>query len=259
MKNKLKIVKIGGNIIDDDHSLDAFLNDFAKLAGPKILVHGGGKSATKLSKKLDIPTQMVEGRRITSTENLDVVVMVYAGLISKKISARLQGQNCNAIGLSGADANCLQSSLREKEPIDYGWVGDISRVNTSAIQLFLDNNITPVFSAIGHDGNGQLLNTNADTVAAEIANAMSNNYETELVYCFEKNGVLKDINDPESVITEINRKEYQELKDAGVISEGMIPKIDNCFHALENNVAKVIIGNAGILGNENTLYTTLIK
>ena len=259
MKNKLKIIKIGGNIIDDDHNLASFLTDFARLEGPKILVHGGGKSATKLSEKLGIPTQMIEGRRITSTENLTVVTMVYAGLINKKITARLQGNNCNAIGLSGADANCIQANLRETTPIDFGWVGDISKVNTSTIQLFLTNGLTPVFCAIGHDGNGQLLNTNADTVAAEIAKAMSNEYETELIYCFEKNGVLKDINDPNSVIARINKKDYQELKKTRVIAEGMIPKIDNCFHALENGVSKVIIGNAGLLRNENELFTTLIK
>lgn len=259
MKDKLKIVKIGGNIIDNKDSLASVLVDFATLKGNKILVHGGGKFATNLSRKLDIPTQMVDGRRITSSENLEVVIMVYAGLISKKICAGLQANKCNAIGLSGADGNCIQAVLREKTPINYGWVGDISKVNTDTIQLFLDNNITPVFSAISHDGNGQLLNTNADTVAAEIAIAMSNKFNTELIYCFEKNGVLKDRNDPSSVIKSMNPSYYQELKTAGIIAEGMIPKIDNCFYALENNVSKVSIGGVSILANATQPFTTLIK
>lgn len=259
MTKKLKIIKIGGNIIDDGQELASFLIDFARLEGPKILVHGGGKSATKLSEKLAVPTQMIDGRRITSTENLEIVIMVYAGLINKQICAQLQGKNCNAIGLSGADANTIQASLRETTPIDYGWVGDISKVNSSPIQLFLTNNITPVFCAINHDGKGQLLNTNADTVAAEIAIEMSKEYDTELIYCFEENGVLEDIKDPTSVIASINQKSYFKLKTDGIIAKGMIPKIDNCFHALEHNVAKVLIGNASLLTNENELYTTLIN
>jgi acetylglutamate kinase len=185
--------------------------------------------------------------------------MVYAGLINKQICAQLQGKNCNAIGLSGADANTIQASLRDTAPIDYGWVGDISKVNSSPIQLFLTNNITPVFCAINHDGKGQLLNTNADTVAAEIAIEMSKEYDTELIYCFEENGVLEDIKDPTSVITSISQKTYTDLKAKGIIAKGMIPKLDNCFHALKHNVAKVIIGNASLLGNENELYTTLMK
>jgi len=259
MKKKLKVVKIGGKIIDDAQELASFLTDFARLDGSKILVHGGGKSATKLSEELGIPTQMIDGRRITSTENLEIVIMVYAGLINKQICAQLQGKKCNAIGLSGADANTIQAALRDTTPIDYGWVGDISKVNSSSIQLFLTNNITPVFCAINHDGKGQLLNTNADTVAAEIAQEMSQHYETELIYCFEQQGVLRNMNETDSVITSLNQKTYATLKTEGIIAKGMIPKIDNCFHAMENNVSKVIIGSAKVLHNENELYTTLIK
>lgn len=259
MQKKLKIIKIGGNIIDNEQELASFLIDFARLADPKILVHGGGRSATKLSEKLGVPTKMIDGRRITSTENLEIVIMVYAGLINKQICAQLQGKNCNAIGLSGADANTIQASLRDTTPINYGWVGDISKVNSSPIQLFLTNNITPVFCAINHDGKGQLLNTNADTVAAEIAIEMSKEYDTELIYCFEENGVLEDINDPTSVIASISQKTYADLKTNRIIAKGMIPKLDNCFHALEHNVGKVIIGNASLLSNENELYTTLIN
>lgn len=258
MQLTLKIIKIGGNIIDDEQGLASFLQDFARLPAPKILVHGGGKSATKLSEKLGETTEMIDGRRITSSENLDTVIMVYAGLINKQICASLQAANCNAIGLTGADANSIQSAIRPTTPINYGWVGDIEEVNTKVIQLFLNNNITPVFCAIGHDGKGQLLNTNADTVAAEIATAMSAEYDTELIYCFEMHGVRKDINDPNSIITNLDKRLYSELKTAGVIAAGMIPKIDNCFKALENNVSKVIIGNAHLLQDKNEMFTTLI-
>jgi len=257
MKNKLPIIKIGGNIIDDDQSLNLFLADFANLSGPKILIHGGGKLATKLSNQLGITTQMVNGRRVTSTEDLSVVTMVYSGLINKKICAKLQGSDCNALGLSGADANCILASIRDTIPINYGWVGDLKKVNFDIIQLFLKNNITPVFCAISHDGEGQLLNTNADTIAAEIAIEMSKEYETELIYCFEKNGVLEDLNDDNSVITSINKESYHRLKAKGIIDKGMLPKLENCFHALEKNVSSVIIKGTQGIHNKSELYTTL--
>lgn len=256
MKNKIAIIKIGGNIIDDEKTLNAFLIDFAKIDCAKILIHGGGKTASKLNEKLGIKTAMNEGRRITSTKNLDTVTMVYAGLINKKIVSKLQGNNCNALGLSGSDANCILATKRPTTPIDFGWVGDVKSINSSTINLFLSNRITPVFSAISHDGNGQLLNTNADTVAAEIAIAMSAFYETELIYCFEKKGVLQDVNDEDSVIPTINSEKYETLKEQKIINEGMLPKLENCFHALNNNVNTVIIGNTKVINNGKT-YTTL--
>jgi len=257
MKNKLQVVKIGGNIINDEQLLDKFLSDFAQLEGAKILVHGGGKLATELSKQLGVVTQMINGRRVTSDKDIDIVTMVYAGLINKKITAKLQGNHCNAIGLSGADANSIQASKRPASPTDYGWVGDIESVNNETIALFLENNITPVFCAISHDNKGQLLNTNADTISSEIAISMSENFEVTLIYCFEKQGVLKDVNDENSVISSINTEVYSALKKNKIIHEGMLPKMENCFHALANNVSKVKIGNINMINNTNSLYTTL--
>ncbi len=256
MKNKLSIIKIGGNIIDDDIALYRFLKDFAALKEDKILIHGGGRAATRISSQLGIATRMIDGRRVTSKENLDVVTMVYAGLINKKIVAGLQSFACNAIGLSGIDANCILSSKRDSAPVDFGWVGDIEKVNVESVKHFLSGNMTPVFCSISHDINGQILNINADTVAAEIAIALSREYETQLIYCFEKNGVLSDIHDDDSVITSINPTKYEALKAAGNIDEGMIPKMENCFRSLRNNVSKVTIGNTGMLNN-NKLYTTV--
>lgn len=256
MKNKLSIIKIGGNIIDDEQNLDSFLADFAKIEHAKILIHGGGKIATKLNEKLGIKTIMNEGRRMTTPENLDTVTMVYAGLVNKKIVSKLQGNKCNVLGLSGADANCILAEKRPASPVDYGWVGDVKKINSSTINLFISNGITPVFCAISHDGNGQLLNTNADTVAAEIAIAFSELYDTELIYCFEKNGVLLDVNDDDSVIENINTDKYLDLKKNNTIYEGMLPKLENCFYALNNKVSKVIIGHPSVI-NGNEIYTTL--
>jgi acetylglutamate kinase len=258
MKNKISIIKIGGNIINDESMLDSFLADFTKIDDPKILIHGGGKIANQLNEKLGIKTIMNEGRRITSSENLDTVTMVYAGLINKKIVSKLQSNNCNALGLSGADANCILATKRPTSPIDFGLVGDVETINSNTIDLFLQASITPVFCAISHDGNGQLLNTNADTVATEIAIALSDLYDTELIYCFEKNGVLEDVSDENSIIKNINSEKYVELKKNKTINEGMLPKIENCFHALSNNVNKVIIGHPSVLdGNENCTTLSL--
>jgi acetylglutamate kinase len=257
MKNELSIIKIGGKIIENDQLLNSFLKNFARLKGPKILIHGGGKQATELGQKLGHETKMNEGRRITSTENLEVITMVYAGLINKNIIAKLQASGCNSIGLTGADANCISAKKRPVVPIDFGWVGDVESVNTDMIQLLLSKNITPVFCAISHDGNGQLLNTNADTVGAEIAIAMSENYETELIYCFEKDGVLMDVNDELSIIENITSSSYQKLKLAGVIHAGMLPKIENAFHALAHNVSKVVIGNANSIIENDKKHTQI--
>lgn len=257
MKTKLHIIKIGGNLIDDANQLNTFLSNFSKLKGLKILVHGGGKKATELSRKLGIEPVLMEGRRITSEKDLEIATMVYAGLINKNITAQLQAMNCNAIGLSGADANSIESSKRASYPIDFGYVGDIVTVNTQLLEILLYNDILPVFCAITHDGKGQLLNTNADTIAADLASALSNNYEVKLHYCFEKQGVLLNIKQEDSVIPFINSVKYAELKTLGIIDKGMLPKLENCFRALKNNVSKVIIGNAASITTENQLYTTL--
>ena len=258
--NTLHVIKIGGNVIDDPAQLESFLSDFADLKGNKILIHGGGKIATKLSKDLGIESELIEGRRVTDAETLNVVVMVYAGLINKKIVASLQKLNCNAIGLAGADGNIIRATKRPLrkvlsfgedlgEAIDYGFVGDLddSSVDAQAIYKLVQAGFTPVFSAITHDGNGQLLNTNADTIASVIAVSMSGLYTTSLVYCFEKSGVLKDVNDESSIIRNINEEEYKELKKDGVIHSGMIPKLDNAFEAIGKGLSEVCIGKADAL------------
>lgn len=259
MKSKLSIVKIGGKVIEDAAQLDRLLQDFAAIKGAKMLIHGGGVKATELSKQLKIDTQLIEGRRITSLENLEVVTMVYAGLINKNISATLQKYGCNAIGLAGSDGNAFTSEKRKVATIDYGYVGDITAVNSTFIQLLLDNQLTPVFSAIGHDGKGQLLNTNADTVAAEIAIAMSALFEVELIYCFEIQGVLTNMDNEGSVITLLDEANFQLLKAEGIIVAGMLPKLNNCFHAINHGVSKVKIGNQELLHNSDCLHTKIIN
>ena len=253
----LKVVKIGGNIIDDNKALSAFVAAFAKLESPKVLVHGGGKLATRMAKQMSVPVQMVDGRRITNAETLDIITMVYAGKINKGIVAKLQKRGCNAIGLTGADGNSIISHKREVKAIDYGFVGDVDKVNSEVITVLLENNVTPVFCAITHDKNGQLLNTNADTIASELAIGLSNLFEVQLYYCFEKSGVLKDLNNNDSVVTDINQTNYQELKEKGVIADGMIPKLDNCFHAIKNGVRKVCIGKQEMLFNKDIKFTTV--
>lgn len=255
----LKIVKIGGHIINDETALNAFLDDFSQVASPKVLVHGGGKSATKLAQQMNIEVQMIEGRRITNAETLDIITMVYAGNINKKIVAKLQARSTNAMGFSGADGNCIVSEKRPVQTIDYGFVGDIKKVNTENLKILLNQEITPVFCAITHDKNGQLLNTNADTVASELAIAFANEYMTELYYCFEKNGVLEDVNNDDSVIEMIDTKNYQTLLENKIIADGMLPKLTNCFHAIHHQVEKVHIGKSEMLLNKNLTHTTIQK
>lgn len=245
----LNIIKIGGNVIDDDIQLETFLEKFAAIPGKKVLVHGGGKIATRLATKLGLEAKMVEGRRITDKDMLDVVTMVYAGLTNKNIVATLQKHTCDAIGLSGADGNVIKAVKRPVKEIDYGFAGDIlaDSVNSLAIKKFLDAGFTPIFSAITHNGSGQLLNTNADTIAAALSTAMSDHYETSLIYCFEKNGVLLDVNDENSVIENITAKDFTKYKERGIISDGMIPKLQNAFDAINKGVKSVYIGNASNL------------
>lgn len=257
MKTQLDVIKIGGNLIDDESSLSDFLNHFSKNKNLKILVHGGGKTATQLSKRLGIETQMVEGRRITNMDELEVVIMVYAGLINKNIVAKLQHLGCNAIGLSGCDMDSVLAKKRQHTEIDFGYVGDVEKVNIRNIDLLLENGICPVFSAITHDGNGQLLNTNADTIAAQIAIALTEMYEVRLLYCFEKNGVLSNPEDDFSVIPFLDEETYQELGLSGTVSKGMIPKLDNCFDALRSGVSEINIGGSGMMNPKVFNFTKL--
>jgi acetylglutamate kinase len=242
--DKLYIIKIGGNIIDDDKKLSSFLEDFAGINGKKILVHGGGKLATRIAEKLGVEQQLVDGRRITDAETLKVVTMVYAGYVNKNIVARLQAHHCNAIGLCGADGDAILAHKRKHAVIDYGYVGDVDAINTILLKTLLDQNISIVFAPITHDQQGQLLNTNADTIAQEVARGMSHLYDVELIYSFEKSGVLLDAEDDTTVIPKINKTYYRELKAKEKIFAGMLPKLDNAFAALDSGVRKVIIGKA---------------
>lgn len=259
----LHIVKIGGNIIDDSESLSSFLRRFARLPGKKILVHGGGKIATQLAADLGLKATMIAGRRITDTEMLRVVIMVYAGLVNKNIVAELHTVGTNAIGLSGADGNSIKASKRPVKEIDYGFVGDIevTSVNTQSVQIFLEAGFTPVFSAITHDGNGQLLNTNADTIASVLAVALAGIYETSLVYCFEKKGVLRNVEEHDSIVREIRTADVESLIREGIVSGGMIPKLHNAFNAINSGVKNVYIGHADDLDllRTQTFGTRMLK
>ncbi len=235
--------------MDNPEALESFLSDFKKLEGRKLLVHGGGVMASKMAKQLGIETKMVNGRRVTDEETLKVVTMVYSGWINKSIVASLQKIGCNAIGLSGADANCIPSIRRSPVPIDFGFVGDPdpNKVNSNFISQLIESNIIPVFCAITHDENGSLLNTNADTIAYSVATGLSNNYNTSLYYCFEKEGVLKDINNPDSLIATMSFEECEVYKENRIIADGMIPKMDNSFKAISNGVTEVVILHANNL------------
>ena len=245
----LQIVKIGGNCIDNEYELGQFLAGFASLSGPKLLVHGGGKIATELASKLGIEQKMIDGRRITDAETLEVAVMVYAGLVNKTIVAKLQAKGINAMGFCGADGDLIRSKKRATTEIDYGFVGDIQEegIQIKLLATLLEQGITPVISPITHNGQGDLLNTNADTIAATIAIALSKTYVTELTYCFEKAGVLSVVTDEQSCIKQINPESYNRLKEEGIISKGMLPKLDNAFLAKTKGVSKVTIGNANAI------------
>lgn len=252
----INVVKIGGNVIDNAEALARFIDDFAKLEAPKILIHGGGKLATRLSEKLEIETKMIDGRRVTDRQTLDIVTMVYAGLINKQIVAGLQAAGCNAIGLSGADANVVPAVRRSPVPIDFGFVGDIdaAKINSDFIATLLEAGVSPVFCAITHDGEGSLLNSNADSVASAVAVAASRIAPTDMHFCFEKLGVLRDVDDPDSLIGEIRPDSYRELRETGVVNKGMIPKIDNAFCAVEKGVKSVTIKHSdNLLSNIGTI------
>lgn len=240
------VIKIGGNIIDDENKLLSFLQDFASLKGKKILIHGGGKVATRIGDKLGIESKYAEGRRITDADTIDVVTMVYGGLVNKKVVAQLQSFGCNALGVTGADMNLVPAVKRPVKDIDYGFVGDVesNKLQSASWELLLNNNIVPVLAPLTHDGKGQVLNTNADTMAQEVAKCLSGQYEVSLVYSFEKAGVLLDANDDATVIPVMDTRSYAQLKAEQKIFAGMIPKLDNAFAALNSGVKKVIIGKA---------------
>ncbi|MCF3110213.1 acetylglutamate kinase [Niabella sp. CC-SYL272] len=259
--DQLFIIKIGGNIIDNPEALETFLADFSKIQAAKILIHGGGKIATKIGTQLGIESKYIDGRRITDDETIDLVTMVYGGLVNKKVVAQLQALGTNAIGLTGADANMIPAKKRPVKDIDYGWAGDVETpgIQHKTLHFFLENGLTPVFAPLTHDGNGHILNTNADTIASSLAVALSAHFNVRLIYCFEKKGVLEDVNNDASVIRRLDRPYYQQLKDEKKLFEGILPKIDNAFAAIDAGVSQVLIGDARDLiknttnDNEGTL------
>lgn len=246
MESKLQIIKIGGNVIDDPRNLHLFLEQFARLSGDKILVHGGGKIATRIGEKLGIESKYVDGRRITDDATMDLVTMVYGGLVNKQIVALLQALGCNAIGLTGADANTIPAAKRPVKTIDYGWAGDVNseKLGADTLQGLLQLGLTPVFAPLTHDAAGHMLNTNADTIASSLAVALSAKYPVRLMYCFEKKGVLLSVEDEHSVVKKINRQRFEEMKAGGLLHSGILPKIENALLAVEKGVERVIIGHA---------------
>jgi len=242
--DRLTIIKVGGKVVEDPQSLNSLLDQFQKISGYKILVHGGGNTATEIADKLGIETKMVEGRRITDADMLDVATMVYGGLVNKKIVAGLQARNCNALGLTGADLGLVRAKKRPVQEIDFGYVGDVEEVNSRELRLLLNETVVPVIAPLTHDGKGQLLNTNADTIASEIATELSAFYNVFLFYCFEKKGVLLDQNDETSIIFELDQMLFEQYKNEGIISAGMIPKLENAFRSKRMGVKEVLITNA---------------
>lgn len=254
---KLTLVKVGGAIVEDADSLSFLLDKFARIKGRKVLVHGGGRSATRIAERLGLPQQMVAGRRVTDAATLRVVTMVYAGLVNKNIVAQLQARGINALGLTGADMNVISSHRRPPkqvrmddgsiETVDYGFVGDIDQVNADLLADLIAKGVVPVMCPIGHNAQGNLLNTNADTIAAEVAKALARNFEVTLVYCFEKRGVLRDADDDDSVIPCITQTEFPVLVEQGIVSGGMLPKLENAFDAIRAGVHEVVITRADAL------------
>lgn len=259
----LFVIKVGGNVIDNPSLLDAFLKKFAAIKGKKILIHGGGKIATRMGDQLGIESKYVNGRRITDAATIDLVTMVYGGLVNKQLVAKLQANGCNAIGMTGADANVIPATKRPVKEIDYGFVGDINTadVQGGSLKALLEADLIPVFAPLTHDGNGQMLNTNADTIASSLAIALSRFYAVRLIYCFEKKGVLHNANDDDSVINLIDRMIYEELKADNVLTDGILPKLENAFAAIESGVAEVLIGHADDVQSNttDTVAGTLIR
>ena len=244
--NKLFIIKIGGNVIDNEELLSSFLSSIAQINAKKIIVHGGGKVATKIGKQLNIEPNYFNGRRITDDATIDLVTMVYGGLVNKKMVAQLQSKGVNAIGLTGADANIIPAIKRVVKEIDFGWVGDIiiPDINSDGVNLMINAGLVPVFAPLTHDGDGHMLNTNADTIASSLAIALSKEYDVRLIYCFEKKGVLEDVNDLNSIISFINKEKYAQLLADNKLFEGILPKLENAFTAIDAGVHEVLIGDA---------------
>ena len=252
MKEKLTIVKVGGAVVEDEAQLEQLLKDFAAIEGRKVLVHGGGRKATKMAERLGIETKMVNGRRITDADMLEVVTMVYGGLVNKNLVARLQANGVNAIGLTGADADVIRSHKRPlKDGIDFGFVGDVDAADGTMLSRLIEAGIIPVMAPLTHDGEGHILNTNADTIASETAKALAGLYDVTLIFSFEKKGVLRDSNDDDSVIPAINHADFERYKADGTISGGMLPKIENALHAIDAGVSKVIITLATAIDGEH--------
>ena len=254
--DKILVVKIGGNLINNSQILNRFLKSFAKIETKKILIHGGGNQVTKLSKKLNLNVKITNGRRITSIQDLEVATMIYAGSLNKTLVTKLQSFNCNSIGLSGADANLIESVKRPVKEIDYGLVGDIKKINSIFLKNLIDQNLIPVICSITHDKNGQLLNTNADTISSEIAISLTEYYTVDLIYCHEKNGVLSNPNDDNSTFGQLNEKEFSNYLKLNIISNGMIPKLTNSFYALKNGVKSVKIAGQSL--DEINIKSTII-
>ena len=244
MKEKITIIKVGGKIVEEAATLAGLLDRFAAIEGRKVLIHGGGRSATRMAERLGIESRMVDGRRITDEATLQVVTMVYGGLVNKNIVAGLQARGVNALGLTGADCNIITAHKRPVKTIDYGFVGDVDSADGKMLSNLIEQGITPIVAPLTHDGNGNLLNTNADTMAAETAKALSAHYDTRLIYCFEFPGVMRDPDDADSLIPTITRESYRTLLADGIVSGGMVPKIDNAFNAIDNGVGEVIITRA---------------
>lgn len=248
---KLTVIKVGGKIVEDDASLAQLLKDFANVEGNKVLVHGGGRSATTVAAQLGIESQMVGGRRITDAETLKVVTMVYGGLVNKNIVAKLQAQGINALGLTGADMNVMLSHKRPVKDVDYGFVGDVDKCDGSMLSKLINEGVVPVMAPLTHDGQGNMLNTNADTIAGETAKALAKFYDVTLIFCFEKAGVLADENDDDSVIPHIGEEDFKRLVEEGVIQGGMIPKIENSLSAVRSGVRRVIITKADSIDGQH--------
>lgn len=248
---KLTLIKVGGKIVEEADTLKHLLRDFAAIEGYKVLVHGGGRSATKIASQLGIESKMVNGRRITDADMLHVVTMVYGGLVNKNIIAGLQALDVNALGLTGADMNIMRSEKRPVAEVDYGFVGDVKEVNADLLATLIKQGIVPVLAPLTHDKKGNMLNTNADTIAGEAAKALAKHFDVTLMFCFEKKGVLLDENDDDSVIPELSQEEFQHYVEEGVIQGGMIPKLENAFHAIDAGVKEVIITKASEIEKGN--------
>lgn len=253
---KLTLIKVGGQIVEEPETLNALLKDFSALNGKKVLVHGGGRAATRIASQLGIESKMINGRRVTDTDMLNVVTMVYGGLVNKKIVSGLQALGINALGLTGADMNYMRSDKRPVKEVDYGFVGDVKEVNSDILADLIEKNVVPVLAPLTHDGNGNMLNTNADTIAAEAAKALAKHFDVTLMFCFEKKGVLRNAEDEESVIETISKKDFIEYVNDGIIQGGMIPKLENAFDAIDNGVSQVVITRADQIG-KNT--GTIVK